>query len=393
MKLDKGSVKIIIRGAKPEALLNRAWAAGIELREIGWLDAEQLEARIDYKAVWALRALARESACRFRLGERRGLVFLWQKIVRRKFFALGAVLAIAGLFLLGSLVWSVEVKLPENSSFSEQQVLELAKAVGVHPGIWKFALDSQLLKQELESRLKQAFWVGVDLQGGQLIIEIAEKKALQIQEAHPANIVASKSGLVEAVLVQTGTPQVTEGEVVQRGQILISGITSSGVLSSGNLEQTKLVQAEGTVQARVWYENYGEAVLQEEAVRDTNSRLERVILKWGEKEFILEGEAQIPEDYRLELRKRPFQWRNFGSTVEILIEKYLKLEYFTEQRSQKEAEDLARKRALAELELAPEAKIIRQTEVRLPGEENLVRIQITSEVVEDIGTRAEINQN
>ncbi|MCQ2560258.1 MAG: sporulation protein YqfD, partial [Clostridia bacterium] len=90
---------------------------------------------------------------------------------------------------------------------------------------------------------------------------------------------------------------------------------------------------------------------------------------------------------------KPFQWRNLGSTVEILIEKYLKLEYFTEQRSQKEAEDLARKRALAELDLAPEAKIIRQTEVILPGEENLVRIQITSEVVEDIGTRAEINQN
>ncbi len=393
MKLDKGSLKITIKGAKPENLLNRAWNVGIELWEISWISPDKLEAWIDYKNIRALRQLAQESECRFRLGERRGLIFVWQRIVRRKFFFLGGILAVTGLFLLSSLIWSVEVKLPSESSLEQQQVLDLAQEVGVKPGMWKFNLDRQLLKKHLESKLKPAFWVGITLQGGNLLLEIAEKKEFQPAESTPCNIVAGKNALVEAVLVQAGTPQVKEGEVVQRGQILISGITSSGVVSSGNLEQTKLIGAEGTVRARVWYESYGESALKEKIVQDGTNELERVILKWDEKEVILKGKAHIPEDYRLKLRKKPFQWRNFGFTVEILREKYLKLEYFTEQRSVQEAEKLARQKALAKLQLASGAKIVQQSETLVPTEENLVRLKVIVEAIEDIGVKAKINQN
>lgn len=405
-----GTVQLLVSGHGLEKFINMATGRGILLWDIQRLDENKILISVRLSAVHPLRHIARSTGCKFHCQDRKGLPFLWLKICRRKSLLIGAAIFFIGLYLLSSLVWSVEVQ--GNKEVSKQQILQTAETAGLKKWIFMWTIEPTEIETAIQDKIDTLSWVGVVKKGTKVMIQVAEKVSPPEQDEHPAHIVATKSGLVKEVLVLSGNPLVQEGDTVTPGQILISGIIlppelpleQEQIPEDENQEkivegEKTIVHAKGLVRARVWYEGYGEALLHEEGIRSTGEYISRVCMKIGDKEIMLKGPKTIPAGYEQQERqvKKPLQWRNLAAPVELITEKYLRMENFTEDRTLAQAKSLAKERAMQEIaqKMPKNAQVLVQEDkdLQVKNAEGLVRIKVFVEALEEIGKEKKFEPN
>ncbi|GBF33764.1 stage IV sporulation protein [Desulfocucumis palustris] len=394
-----GYVRIMVRGNNLEKFINMAAGRGIFLWDIKRLDSRNILVSARLSAVHPLRHIARATKCRFEFKDREGLPFLLSRARRRKSLLAGAAVFLLGMYMLSSFIWFVDIE--GNKKITDGQILESASKAGLKKWVFKWNFTPSRVESVIKEDYPEISWAGVYVRGTRVKIQVAEKVIPGVRDEHPAHIVAAKAGLIKEILVLSGNPAVKEGDTVVPGQILISGIIPGPGLSiegennpgqerSGVMENT-IVQAKGLVRARVWYEGYGEALLEEKITRLTGDEVSRVCMKIAGKEIILKGPKNIPfiESTGESQVKKPLQWRNISVPVELITEKYHETERYTEQRTRGQALALAEQRAMAQVSrVMPSGSrvMVREVkEVSVKNPENLVRISVFVETLEDIG--------
>ena len=144
----------------------------------------------------------------------------------------------------------------------EYHLLELIRAVheidGIEKDLKDFGIKKGTNKKDVELdnvaneiRLKRddISWIGINIKGTNLIVNIvkADDKPEIVDNNDFCNIVSAKSGVVEKVIAQNGTPLVKKGDNIQKGDILIAGYME------GKYTERRLVHSQGEVQARIFY--------------------------------------------------------------------------------------------------------------------------------------------
>lgn len=247
MQWVRGIVTIRVRGEGMEGLVNRALAAGLQLWSIRFTSGGELECEVTVGDFFRLRPILRETGCRLHVVARLGLPFWLVKVQRRLFFAGGLALFFVGMYLLSSLVWTIEVK--GNELLSEEQILQVARQEGVYPFQWSFRLEgTEVLSKRLTQKLPGAAWIGVEKRGTKITIQVVEtKNAAPKPLLNPRHLVASMDAVITHILAESGRPVVKRNMKVRKGDVLISGIY-------GDEAHTKTVVAKGTVKGLVWHE-------------------------------------------------------------------------------------------------------------------------------------------
>lgn len=398
-----GYVRIMVWGDNLEKFVNMAASRGIYLWDIKRLGEDRILVKARLSAIHPLRHIARNNKCRFKFQEREGVPFILARVRRRKSLVIGAAVFMASMYLLSSFVWSINIE--GNKKITDDQILKAASRAGLKRFAFKAILEPAKVEKTIREDFPEIAWTGVYIKGTRVTINIAEKTYPGVRNEYPAHIVSAKSGLIKEILVLAGNPQVKEGDTVVAGQVLISGVIPPPQSPEGEQKQDSenqnntvvpdvpptIVHAKGLVRARVWYEGYGEALLVEEGSRPTGRETTRLCMKIGPKEIILSGPQNIPYMlYRSEKKvKKPPQWRNLALPVEVITEKYLELENYKEQRTRSEAMRLAEERALSVVQekMPQSARILVRDvhEVGVKNPENLVRVKVFLEALEDIG--------
>lgn len=300
---------------------------------------------------------------------------------------------------MSSLVWSIEVK--GNQLLTETEVLDAANESGLTRWTLKWGLEPGEVEAGIAERLPLVSWTGVYINGTRVIIEVAERVLPEDEEKSPAHLVAAKAGIIKEVLVLSGNPLVYEGDTVAQGQVLISGeipalweknIENGAEVDYKLIREADYVHAKGIVRARVWYESYGQAELIETGYRLTGRFQKRYVLRYNDtNEIILWGGKDIAYvDYETEtdVKKLP-QWRNIGLPVEIITVKYLELSGFCEERSLEGAAKIAEEAAVeAIVKQFPQDAVVQgrwMEDVSPANDENIVKVKVAIETVEDIG--------
>ncbi len=399
-----GYVRIMVWGNNLEKFINMAAGRGIFLWDIKRLDSEHILVSARLSAVHPLRHIARATKCRFKFRGREGLPFLLSRVRRRKSLLAGAAVFLLGMYMLSSFIWFVDIE--GNKKITDRQILESASKAGLKKWVFKWNFTPSKVETAIKEDYPEISWAGVYIKGTRVEIQVAEKVIPGVRDEHPAHIVATKAGLIKEILVLSGNPAVKEGDTVVPGQILISGIIpppestieeeNNGEQERNNAMESTIVHAKGLVRARVWYEGYGEALLEEKIIRPTGGEVSRVCMKFASKEIILKGPKNIPFiEYRKDRQvKKPLQWRNLSVPVELITEKYLETERHTEQRTRGQALALAEQRALAQVSriMSPNSRVlVREVkEVSVKNPENLVRVSVFLETLEDVGVEKPI---
>ncbi len=113
-------------------------------------------------------------------------------------------------------------------------------------GIKRFALKSQIsaqtIKKILYENVDAISLVSVSQRGTTLFINYTKRVNAQTDFSESENIIAKSDGMIASILTLSGTPLVSPGDYVRKGQILIAGTTAEG----------EKVKARGQVFAYVW---------------------------------------------------------------------------------------------------------------------------------------------
>ncbi|REK77406.1 sporulation protein YqfD [Paenibacillus paeoniae] len=243
----KGVVVVEARGGSPEDLVNKAIGGGLGLSAIRWTSKGLLQFELSVGDFFRLRPYLKETGCRVHVTERRGLPFWLVKAEKRIAFAGGLVLFFAIIFMLSSLVWSVDVD--GNVKLSEEQILQAAKQEGLYPMQWSFRLqDTDVISKKLVNSLPGTTWVGVEKKGTKVRIQVVEMTLPETPSLqNPRHLVASADGVVTQIIAEAGKAVVRKNTRVKKGQTLISGLI-------GSEANSKVVVAKGIVRGLVWYE-------------------------------------------------------------------------------------------------------------------------------------------
>ena len=318
----------------------------------------------------------------------------------------GAVFFIVSLYILSSFVWFVEVvSSRELKMVSKQQVLDAAAEYGIRRGALRFTIDNNQVGDALEKKFTEISWVGVEVRGTKVVIEVVEKVFPRegAEKKSPGNIVACKDGIVKELLVLSGEPKVAAGDTVRKGDILISGVIypqdssdepEGTVQDNSNSEEQQRqsgqpvhVGARGIVRARVWYESRVQIPLLQHKEELTGKSRRVFVLRLGEKKILLKNEWEKDfQRYRREEDVKKLAIGKFAVPVDLLIVNYKEIEkkdiYHNMAEARKMAEEIAAKDMTSRL---PEgAKVVsRKTDVSSADEKELKAV-VYMETLENI---------
>ena len=236
-----GVVLVECEGGFPERFLNEAAKRNIELWDITY-SGISLFCRCKANRYRELRSAARAASVRMRVKKRYGLPFLLRPFRLRWGLAVGALLFVLILQLLASRLWVVRIV--GNERVSEESIREVLVSLGVYEGASLASVDLPALQLTALERLPELIWLTVNFEGSTAQVEVRERQESEpIVSDEPANIVATRDGVIVSVDAVSGQAMVKSGDAVTKGTLLISGVMDSKV---GPI----LKRAEGVVTAR-----------------------------------------------------------------------------------------------------------------------------------------------
>ncbi len=219
----KGYVSFTISSDCPEKFVNLLRKENINLWNLkkvcGVFSGDIIAS--EYKL---LRGIAKKSNSKVKLKAKKGLPFIAFKYRRRWGAVAGFSVFILIIYSFSLYVWSVKVT--GNEAIPEQEVVKVMQELGVSPGTLKSRINSKIIKQMAMARLGSVAWMSLNINGSCVEVNLKEKVvAPEIFHAgEPCNIIAGEDGQIERLETYCGTPTVNIGDVVTKGQLLVSGV-------------------------------------------------------------------------------------------------------------------------------------------------------------------------
>lgn len=230
---------------------------------------------------WKIRPFARKTRVRVRIEKRCGLAFFMNFLRRRKGWCIGMAGCIAILCFLSAHIWKMEFY--GNSYYTDERLTKyLDAAEGISFGIWKTKIDGPLLEENLRLTFPDISWVSVRMEGTSLIVELEEMvkyDASAREQVLPRYICASEEGEIVSMVTRSGVPEVTIGNTVRKGELMIDGVMEI-LDESMTVAESIPVGADGDIWAKVT-ENYSKTYPASQESRNYGRAVRKFTLSIG----------------------------------------------------------------------------------------------------------------
>lgn len=390
LALFAGYLNIRFRGEKVERFINLCLQRGIQVWDVYTTRNGTVVGKTNIEGFRQMRPVARRSRVTVRIISRRGLPFLCAKLWKRTAFTAGALLFIVGLYLMGSVIWFVEIDGLEKVPAS--RVIQAAAELGLKPGRFRESLVASELSRALCVEVPELSWAGIELTGAKAIITVVEKKVVTADPRPIGHILAGKNGTISKIVATTGKSMVRPGDNVQQGRILISG-----AFQIDEESEIRYVHAEGITEARIQYAAVAQSAMSRTVRRRTGQsvRCDELVVRGTN--ILLKGPKTNPYGLSEELSEPiPLLWRNLGAPVEhrirIIYELVEQSEQVSFEQARQEALDAALQLANQQVPLGVEVDK-HMVQVELLSDQNTVQVTVFVETIESIGVFSPITEH
>jgi similar to stage IV sporulation protein len=185
---------------------------------------EDYQFYISIKNYKKLRPIAKKTGMVPRITKKKGLPFLLHRYRKRKGFAAGVLICILLVYIMSLFIWDIHVH--GGSKYTPEAMVEFLKENDIYTGIRKKSVDCQEIEESIRLAYKDIGWVSAEIKGTRLIIKITETNMPAPAQAArgPSHIIAARDAVVKSIVTRAGTPLVKPGDVVKKGDMLVSGI-------------------------------------------------------------------------------------------------------------------------------------------------------------------------
>ena len=222
----KGYVTIKVWGYSTERLLNLCGNHNILVWDIvNHGDYDTMN--ISVKGFFALKPLLKKTGTKASVLKRYGLPFFMSKMQRRKIFVAGFACCMVFWILMSQYIWNIKIE--GNYVLTEDILLDYLEEKNIHVSMKKNSLQIEELEKSLREDYDVITWTSVQLKGTTLLVYIKENdmpnydQSGQSMQTEGMDLIATKAGTISYIITRSGVPQVSLGDTVEKGDVLISG--------------------------------------------------------------------------------------------------------------------------------------------------------------------------
>jgi len=221
----QGYLRIRISGQAVERFINTCSYKGIKLWELS-SQQSYYEMNITIKDFKKLKPVIRKTRTKVFIVKRTGFPFFLQQYKRRKFFLSGIFFCTILIYIASGFIWSVDIK--GNYSISTENILLFLNSIDIRKGIKIKEVNCNEISRKIRQTYNDIIWVSTSVDGTKLTIVIKEnmdsKDILSNQETDvPYDIISDDTYEITDIVIRKGIANVKSGDMVNRGDILVSG--------------------------------------------------------------------------------------------------------------------------------------------------------------------------
>ena len=270
-RLVLGYVEIIVSGEFCEKILNLLAIKRVSVWDIH-RGEKQIRLKIYIKDFKNMRKIKGKSKLHIEIYKKYGIIFTIKRYFKRIGIPLGVLMFFSTLYFLSLFVWNIAVT--GNQSVDTLEIINCCKELGVKNGVLLSKIDSQLLRERLLLKCEDLSWCSFNIEGSKITVNVSEISK-NTNENAPTNIVSDYDCIITDIYVESGVANVTKGQAVRRGDLLVSGISDidsvnkfvksraqitaeirQAVTLNGNFSEEKLVE-NGEIKEKYVLEFFG----------------------------------------------------------------------------------------------------------------------------------------
>jgi similar to stage IV sporulation protein len=219
----RGYVRVSVTGFSIERFLNMAAYRGIFLWDVKRTGAE-VEMNVSIKGFKMLRTCSHKTECKTRIKKKNGLPFIISRYRKRKLLLGGILFFALSLYALSSFIWRVDIIGTETLDHDLVRTFLAEQGLGV--GSFKYFIDKQELSRKLITHFAEIGFANIHTRGTRTAVLLAEAIPPQhlIDRETPTHVIADRDGLITNITAGAGAPLARAGDIVQAGEMLVSGM-------------------------------------------------------------------------------------------------------------------------------------------------------------------------
>ncbi len=243
----RGEVRLRIESGFPERILNLCGARKLAFWDVVWLSPIAFTCSMTRRDWAVLRQAVRKLDCTAAVVDRSGVPYFLRRFRRRYVLLTCGAFCAAALFFGSFFIWNFRIE--GNVTVTDEEILRALEKNGVGLGTFGLAVDGEDLRNHVLLDLPQLGWIAVNVSGCQAQVQVRERIPAPepADKRVPCNLAARRAGLVKEVNLLGGVKMVLPGTMVEKGQILISGMEDTETYGA------RMMAGMGTVTARTWY--------------------------------------------------------------------------------------------------------------------------------------------
>ena len=278
-------------------------------------------------------------------------------------------------------IWDIRVICDE--SISEESVIQNLSASGFSIGSDLDDLDFDILNNHFLSESEDIAWISVNMSGVVANVEVRGYKTGALTDngvVIPRNLVASQDGQIAVITLRSGKRVVEVGQIVRKGELLISGVIDSQSLG------VRYERADGEVLAYVDKEISVEVPLESTEKVFTDREFKKIFVNIFGKSINIFSNCRnsasscdrINTVYQIKLLGR--------FSIPVFVEEIVFREYFEQVKllDISEAVEIANAKLAAELRRALENAELVSKKITIDSTDEAVRITCVLYCIENI---------
>ena len=264
-----GYVTIKIFGDFPERFINICAFNRIQLWNIR-RKKDCIFANVSVKDYLKIRGVKKNKSVHIKLINKKGVYFAIKPYFKRKGIFAGIILFFLTIVFLSQFIWNIEVV--GNKTIDRKDIIKSCEEIGIKEGVLAAAVDTNSARLKLLLNNENLSWASFIIEGSHLTVNILETKTVDKKDTSPNNLVATKDGVIEKIIVSGGKSVVKKNQAVLKGDLLVSGAIE---YSNGT---TDFVHCDGKILAQTERIEFFETPLKINKIYPTGRTFKRKIL-------------------------------------------------------------------------------------------------------------------
>jgi len=244
----RGNIQLEIECAYPERFMNLCAQNDIAFWNLVRVDAITVRVIMTIQAYERLKPLLPNLHAQVRPVKQAGAPIFFLRIRKRYALTTGFLITLIAIWVMSLYIWDIQVT--GNDKIPTHEILQVLEEVGVGIGTFGPGIHPEMLRNEVLLLMDDLAWITVNVNGSRATVIVREQIHVpdMIPEGIPTAVFATKSGIIDQMMIWAGDATVEIGDTVVIGQDLVSGRVES--LATG----THFLRADARIYARTWYE-------------------------------------------------------------------------------------------------------------------------------------------